>query len=138
MKLESLITKPNGLACKRCYELSAFPCHSMLFPSRHSPKNSQAGDLPCSALRLHCVTAYPHILRLAMSIVDIVDLPIIIRGNIAKCKTNTLLSEPSKSTLWRHARGKPSRRDKATKQQYLTPCEEKALLEYVLRMSERG
>src|SRR5947207_3226903 len=96
MKLESLITKPNGLACKRCYELSAFPCHSMLFPSRHSPKNSQAGDLPCSALRLHCVTAYPHILRLAMSIVDIVDLPIIIH-DIAKRKTNALSSKPSKS-----------------------------------------
>jgi hypothetical protein len=40
--------------------------------------------------------------------------------------------------LWRRAHGKPSRRDKAAKQQYLTPCEEKALLEYVLRMSERG
>ena len=73
-----------------------------------------------------------------MPIIDTADLPIVTRGNIAKCKTNTSPSEPSKSTLWRHARGKPSRRDKATKQQYLTPCEEKALLEYVLRMSERG
>ena len=47
-------------------------------------------------------------------------------------------SQPSKSTLWRHARGRPTRRDKAASQQYLTPREEKALLEYVLRMDERG
>ena len=40
--------------------------------------------------------------------------------------------------MWRHANGKPSRRDKAANQQYLTPREEKTLLEYVLRMSERG
>jgi hypothetical protein len=49
-----------------------------------------------------------------------------------------LPSDPSKSTLWRRARGKPSRIDKAAKQQYLTPAEENALLDYVLRMSERG
>jgi hypothetical protein len=40
--------------------------------------------------------------------------------------------------LWRRARGRPSRPDKAAKQQYLTPSEENALLDYVLRMSERG
>jgi len=47
-------------------------------------------------------------------------------------------SQPSKSTLWRHARGRPTRRDKAASQQYLTPREEKAFLEYVLRMDQRG
>jgi hypothetical protein len=40
--------------------------------------------------------------------------------------------------VWRHAHGKPSLQDKAAKQQYLTPQEEKALLDYALRMSERG
>lgn len=40
--------------------------------------------------------------------------------------------------LWRRARGRPSKRDKAANQQYLTPREEKALSEYVLRMSENG
>ncbi len=48
------------------------------------------------------------------------------------------VESPSKSTLWRHARGKPTRRDKAANQQYLTPREERAVLEYVLRMDERG
>jgi hypothetical protein len=47
-------------------------------------------------------------------------------------------SRPSKSTLWRHARGRPTRRDKAASQQYLTPREERALLDYVLRMDQRG
>lgn len=42
--------------------------------------------------------------------------------------------QSSKSTLWRHARGRPTRRDKAASQQYLTPREEKALLEYVVRI----
>lgn len=42
------------------------------------------------------------------------------------------------STLWRRVRGRPSRRDKAAKQQYLTIHEEKALAEYVLRMSDIG
>ena len=60
----------------------------------------------------------------------------------AGCTTITcgvpIPSQPSKSTLWRHARGRPTRRDKAASQQYLTPREEKALLEYVLRMDERG
>ena len=44
----------------------------------------------------------------------------------------------SKSTRRRHARGRPSLQDKAAKQQYLTPCEEKALVKYVLGLSERG
>jgi DDE superfamily endonuclease/Tc5 transposase DNA-binding domain len=48
------------------------------------------------------------------------------------------LSNVPIATVWRHTHGKPSLQDKAAKQQYLTPQEEKALLDYVLRMSERG
>ena len=40
--------------------------------------------------------------------------------------------------MWRRAHCKPSRKDKAAKQQYLTPSEEKAPVDYVLRTSERG
>src|SRR4051794_26740187 len=36
------------------------------------------------------------------------------------------------------ARGKPSRKEKAANQQYLTPPEEQALIEYVLRMANNG
>lgn len=42
------------------------------------------------------------------------------------------------ATLWRRGRGNPSRKEQAAKQQYLTPQEEKALLDYVLRMSANG
>jgi len=73
-----------------------------------------------------------------MPILGTTDLPTVARGNTTKRKTEPVSSQPSKSTLWRHANGKPSWRDKAANQQYLTPREEKALLEYVLRMSERG
>jgi hypothetical protein len=73
-----------------------------------------------------------------VSIVDPSNLPPTSRGKTTKCKTAVLQSEPSRSTLWRRAHGKPSRTDKAAKQQYLTPVEEKALLDYVLRTSERG
>jgi hypothetical protein len=58
--------------------------------------------------------------------------------NYALCKTGALPSERSRSALWRHAHSKPSQRDKTAKQQYLSPCEENALLDYVLRMPERG
>ena len=47
-------------------------------------------------------------------------------------------SKLSESTRWRHARGRPTQRDKAIRQQYLTPSEEKAVVEYALRMYERG
>jgi hypothetical protein len=75
-----------------------------------------------------------------MPIIGTANLLITTRGNIAKRKIKISASplESSKSTLWRYARGKPSWRDKAAKQQYLTPYEEKALLEYILRISERG
>lgn len=45
------------------------------------------------------------------------------------------LQGSSRSTLWRRARGKPTQQDKAASQQYLSPSEEKAYLEYVLRMA---
>lgn len=41
-------------------------------------------------------------------------------------------------TLWRRAQERPCKRDEAAKQQYLTPPEEQALVEYVLRMSDHG
>jgi hypothetical protein len=55
--------------------------------------------------------------------------------------TYAALSEPSKipvSTLWDRAHGRRPRREKAAKQQYLTPQEEKALVNYALRMSRNG
>jgi hypothetical protein len=73
-----------------------------------------------------------------MPIVDPANLPITTRDNTTRRKAAALPSEPSRSTLWRRAHGSPSRTDKAAKQQYLTPSEEKALLEYVLSASERG
>lgn len=42
------------------------------------------------------------------------------------------------STLWRRANNKPSIADKAANQQYLTPSEEQALVEYVLRLADNG
>ncbi|KAJ5100120.1 hypothetical protein N7532_007121 [Penicillium argentinense] len=42
------------------------------------------------------------------------------------------------STLWRRANNKPSITDKAANQQYLTPQEEQALVEYVLRSADNG
>jgi hypothetical protein len=42
------------------------------------------------------------------------------------------------STLWHREHGRPSRREVAAQKQYLTPHEEKALADYVLRMAERG
>jgi hypothetical protein len=46
-------------------------------------------------------------------------------GRLQSLKLLVALSQFSESTLWRYARGRPSRGDKAVKQQYLTPCEEK-------------
>ena len=47
-------------------------------------------------------------------------------------------SQPSRSTIWRYARSKPTRSDKAAGQQYLTLSEEKAVVEYALCIYERG
>lgn len=43
-----------------------------------------------------------------------------------------------RSTLYHRSRGRPSREAKASKQQYLTPAEEKAVVEFVLRQSALG
>jgi hypothetical protein len=42
------------------------------------------------------------------------------------------------STAYHRARGRPSKEDKARRQQYLTPPEEKALIKYVLWMCSLG
>ncbi|KAF2187224.1 hypothetical protein K469DRAFT_725309 [Zopfia rhizophila CBS 207.26] len=55
--------------------------------------------------------------------------------------TYAALSESSNvptSTLWHRAHGRLSKEDKAIRQQYLTPSEETALVEYLLRMSNNG
>jgi hypothetical protein len=55
--------------------------------------------------------------------------------------TYAALSDSSQipvSTLWDRAHGRRPRKEKAAKQQYLTPQEEKALVNYALRMSRNG
>jgi hypothetical protein len=42
------------------------------------------------------------------------------------------------ATLWHRAHGRPSKEDKARGQQYLTPVEEKALDQYLIRMADLG
>ena len=42
------------------------------------------------------------------------------------------------STIWHRDHGRPSRREKAIAQQYLTPQEEKALVNYFLRSDKNG
>lgn len=66
------------------------------------------------------------------------DLIPIKRGVPIDRHDESVPSRLSESTLWRHARGMPTQRDKAASQQYLTPREKQALLEYVLRMDQRG
>jgi hypothetical protein len=58
-----------------------------------------------------------------------------------KRPTYAALSESSQiliSTLWNRAHGRRPKREKAARQQYLTPQEEKALVAYALRMSRNG
>lgn len=43
-----------------------------------------------------------------------------------------------RSTLWHRDHGRPSREAKGQNQQYLTPPEEKALVQYLLRMAALG
>jgi len=73
-----------------------------------------------------------------MSTRDNTDLTTITCGVLIDPYDEPGPSQPSRSTIWRHARGKPTRSDKAAGQQYLTPSEEKAVVEYALRMYERG
>jgi hypothetical protein len=59
----------------------------------------------------------------------------------AEANTLVALSKSSKipyTTLWHRAHGRPSLQDKARGQQYLTPSEEEALVQYLLRMSRNG
>jgi Tc5 transposase DNA-binding domain len=56
-------------------------------------------------------------------------------------ETSAVLSEFDHvpvSTLWHREYGRPTRREVAARKQYLTPSEEKALADYVLRMADRG
>jgi len=58
-----------------------------------------------------------------------------------KSKTYAAMSALSNihvSTLWHRAHRRRSRREKAEGQQYLTPSEEKALVHYLLRISNNG
>jgi len=73
-----------------------------------------------------------------MSTRDNTDLTTITCGVLIDPYDEPGPSQPSRSTIWRHARGKPTRSDKAAGQQYLTPSEEKAVVEHALRMYERG
>jgi hypothetical protein len=43
-----------------------------------------------------------------------------------------------RSTVWHRAHGRPSKQDKAKGQQYLTPVEERALVQYLTRMADLG
>jgi Tc5 transposase DNA-binding domain len=59
------------------------------------------------------------------------------RGKSSDRKNGVSL-QPSKSALWRRAQGGPTLKDKAVRQQYLTLCEEGALVRYVMEYAERG
>jgi hypothetical protein len=74
----------------------------------------------------------------AMSTIPSTEESPLILGSSAKHKSGCVPSEPSKSTRWRRAHSKPSRADKAASQQYLNPCEEKALVDYILCIANRG
>jgi hypothetical protein len=46
------------------------------------------------------------------------------------------LTEVPISTLWHHKHGRLSRKDAAAKRQYLTPSEEKTLVDYILESDD--
>jgi hypothetical protein len=55
--------------------------------------------------------------------------------DLAEAKTLVALSKSGKipyTTLWHRAHGRPSLQDKARGQQYLTPSEEEALVQYFI------
>ena len=63
------------------------------------------------------------------------------RGRITKPNTSAIAPLPthiSPSTQWHRANGRPTRKDKAISQQYLTPQEEKALKDELLRLAKLG
>ena len=55
-----------------------------------------------------------------------------------RLRTSPHVSELPPTTRWYRAHGRRTREEKAAKQQYLTPQEEKALVQYVLRLSKNG
>ena len=58
-----------------------------------------------------------------------------------RSQTYTALSEDCdvpRTTLWYRAHERPSKEEKDKRQQYLTPLEEKALVECFLRMARNG
>ena len=72
-----------------------------------------------------------------------IDLARAILDRFGHSKSNTYatisgLSGVPETTLWHRDHGSPSIQQKGAKQQYLTPQEEKALVNYVLRMSKIG
>lgn len=70
-----------------------------------------------------------------------VDLPVRVDVRATKLDSYAALSASTNippSTRWYRAHGRPSKRDTAAKQQYLTPEEEKAVVDYVLRMANNG
>ena len=52
--------------------------------------------------------------------------------------TLPLSTDVPPSTQWYRANGRPTRKDKVIKQQYLTPQEQKALKHELLRMARNG
>jgi hypothetical protein len=77
--------------------------------------------------------AAPSKINLARAILD--------RFGHSKSNTYAALSGLSgvlKTTLWYRDYGRPSIQQRGAEQQYLTPQEEKALVNYVLRMSKNG
>ena len=48
------------------------------------------------------------------------------------------LTNVPNSTLWHHEQGRLSKKDAAAKKQYLSPSEEKILVDHILRAAERG
>jgi hypothetical protein len=76
-----------------------------------------------------------------MDAVDPVSRVLAIRSAAPKANTYASLSAAHNvpvATLWRRRHGRPSKKEQAAKQQYLSRQEGKALLDYVLRMSANG
>lgn len=63
------------------------------------------------------------------------DLPSNVRESYA---TRARLENVPRTTLWYQDHGRPSLEPQAPSQQYLTPSEEKALVQYLLRMAAVG
>ena len=101
-------------------------------PSRH-PRSRCARDVPFASAG--CLPAICRVLAgRHPANVHKGDFGPMTRANARKAVRHDNDLPPS--TRWHRAHGRPSRRDKAIKQQLLTPPEEKALADYVLRMAQ--